>query len=64
MDRTPTRIKDRLREEAGVTAIEYSLLAGLIAVVIVGAVGATGTSMEAIYTAWSVAVLQALAGVR
>ena len=31
-----------LNDEAGVTAIEYGLIAALIAVVIIGAVGTTG----------------------
>jgi pilus assembly protein Flp/PilA len=47
-------------DESGVTAIEYGLLAALIAVTIVGAVSATGTSLGALYTTWSTAVLAAL----
>ena len=34
------------RDESGVTAIEYGLLAALIAVVCIGAFNATGTSLE------------------
>ena len=34
------------KDEAGVTAIEYGLIAGLIAVVIIGAVTAVGTSVS------------------
>ena len=49
------------REDDGVTAIEYGLLAGLIAVVCIAAFQATGTSMAAMYTTWSNAVLAALA---
>jgi len=47
-------------DERGVTAIEYGLLAALIVVAIIGAVSATGTSMAAVYTFWSAAVLGAL----
>ncbi len=51
-----------LADESGVTAIEYGLLAALIAVAIVGAVGATGLSLTAIYDYWSVHVIAALQG--
>lgn len=44
-----TYIKNFLAEEDGVTAIEYGLIAVLIAVVIVGAVTATGTRLKAIF---------------
>jgi len=37
-------------EEAGVTAIEYALIGGLVAVVIVGAVTALGTSVSSLYS--------------
>ncbi|WP_179403639.1 Flp family type IVb pilin [Burkholderia guangdongensis] len=39
-----------LAEEAGVTAIEYGLIAGLIAVVIIGAVSGIGTNLNTIFT--------------
>lgn len=48
------------REDEGVTAIEYGLLAGLIAVVCVVAFQATGVSMGAMYATWSAAVAAAL----
>jgi pilus assembly protein Flp/PilA len=35
-----------LREESGATAIEYGLIAALIAVVIIGAVTAVGTNLS------------------
>lgn len=38
-------IKNFAREEDGVTAIEYGLIAALIAVVIIGAVTVVGTSL-------------------
>jgi len=51
---------DFAANESGVTAIEYGLLAALIAIAIVGGVSATGKSLTALYTAWSAAVLAAL----
>jgi pilus assembly protein Flp/PilA len=39
-------IKKFIRDEDGVTAIEYGLIAALIAVVIIGAVTAVGTSLS------------------
>jgi pilus assembly protein Flp/PilA len=40
-------IKNFIQEEDGVTAIEYGLIAALIAVVIIGAVTSVGTSLSA-----------------
>jgi pilus assembly protein Flp/PilA len=37
-------------DERGVTALEYGLIAGLIAVVIVGSVTALGTTLSATFT--------------
>ena len=51
-----------LADESGVTAIEYGLLAALIAVTIIGAVSATGTSLTAVCKYWSDAVIAALQG--
>ena len=39
-----------LRNDTGVSAIEYALLAGLIAVVIVVSVGTAGTQLLALFT--------------
>ncbi len=39
------------RDESGATAIEYGLLAGLISVVIVGAVVLIGTALDTTFTA-------------
>jgi pilus assembly protein Flp/PilA len=39
-----------LRDEAGVTAIEYGLIAALISVVIIGAAGVVGTNLAAVFT--------------
>ena len=38
-------IRSFLKDELGATAIEYGLIAGLIAVVIIGAVTAVGTNV-------------------
>jgi len=48
------------REEEGVTAIEYGLLAALIAVTCIVAFQVTGTSLTALYVFWSAAVAAAL----
>ena len=42
-------IKRMAREEDGATAIEYGLIAALIAVVIIGAVTALGTGLTATF---------------
>jgi pilus assembly protein Flp/PilA len=39
-------IKQFLNDESGATAIEYGLIAALIAVVIIGAVSAVGTNLQ------------------
>jgi pilus assembly protein Flp/PilA len=39
------------RDERGVTAIEYGLIAGLIAVGLIGALTLTGTSLQAKFNA-------------
>ena len=39
-----------VRREEGQTAIEYALIASLISLVIVGAVGATGTQLSSSFT--------------
>lgn len=49
-----------LREEDGVTAIEYGLLAALIAIACIGALQATGGAMTNMYDYWSQAVIAAL----
>jgi len=54
------RVVDQLGEEAGATAIEYGLVAALIAVTIVAAISATGTSLVAIYNYWSSAISAAI----
>ena len=44
-----TKLLNCLREEKGATAIEYGLIAGLIAVVIITAVALLGTDIEAVF---------------
>lgn len=43
-------IKQFIRDEEGVTAIEYGLIAALIAVVIIAAVTLVGTDLVATFT--------------
>ena len=42
-------IKNFMQEEDGVTAIEYGLIAALIAVVIIGSVTTVGTKLDDIF---------------
>lgn len=42
-------IKNFIREEDGVTAIEYGLIAALIAIVIIAGVTAVGTKLNATF---------------
>jgi pilus assembly protein Flp/PilA len=51
-----TTIKNFLRNESGATAIEYGLIAALIAVVIIGAVTSVGTSLNSTFGKVSTAV--------
>jgi pilus assembly protein Flp/PilA len=44
------RLRRFIRDQAGVTAIEYGLIAALIAVVIIGAVTALGTSVQSTFS--------------
>ncbi len=43
--------KQLLRDEGGANAIDYSLLAGLVAIVIIGAVAAIGDSLSHLFSA-------------
>jgi pilus assembly protein Flp/PilA len=45
-----------IRDEAGVTAIEYGLIAALIAVVIITAVTATGAAVSATFATVAAAI--------
>ena len=47
------------QDQSGVTAIEYGLIAGLIAVVIIGAVTLVGTDLTAMFTSVATALAPA-----
>lgn len=42
-------LKNFIRQDEGVTAIEYGLIAALIAVVIIGIVGTVGTDLKGVF---------------
>ena len=44
-----TKFKQFMRDDSGATAIEYGLIAALIAVVIIGAVTLVGTSLTSTF---------------
>ena len=46
-----------MQDESGATAIEYGLIAALIAVVIIGAVTAVGTKLSTTFTTVSTSLL-------
>ena len=52
-------IQKFVRDEEGVTAIEYGLIAALIAIVIIVAVTAVGTKLNIIFTAVASALVLA-----
>jgi pilus assembly protein Flp/PilA len=45
-----TQAKRFLRDEDGVTAIEYGLIAALIAIVIIGSVKTLGTNLNSVFS--------------
>lgn len=49
MDKFLNATRRFLRDEEGVTAIEYGLIAALIAVVIIAAVGLIGTELDKVF---------------
>ncbi|MDE2289614.1 MAG: Flp family type IVb pilin [Burkholderiales bacterium] len=49
MQKTLDLVRDFARDEEGVTAIEYGLLAALIAVAIIVAAGLVGTNLAAVF---------------
>lgn len=49
MDKLMSEAKKFLQDEQGVTAIEYGLIAALIAVAIIAAVQLTGTNLSAVF---------------
>jgi pilus assembly protein Flp/PilA len=44
-----TKFSKLVRDESGATAIEYGLIAALIAVVIIGALTAVGTNLSSVF---------------
>ena len=46
-----------VKDESGATAIEYGLIAALIAVLIITAVGLVGTRLEAVFEAIAAALV-------
>ena len=59
MQNLTTMLKQFIRDEDGVTAIEYGLIAALIAVVIIGSVQIVGTQFDATFTAIGTALTAA-----
>jgi pilus assembly protein Flp/PilA len=47
------KLRGLRKDKSGVTALEYGLIAGLIAVVIIGAVTTLGTTVSGTFTAIS-----------
>ncbi|CAE6494212.1 Flp/Fap pilin component [Nitrosomonas nitrosa] len=60
MDKLVQSVKNFMREEEGVTAIEYALIAALIAVAIIATVRTVGTDLNTVFTAISTALTGAL----
>ena len=56
------KMKSLLKNEEGVTAIEYGLIAGLIAILIIAAVTTAGESLQAIFEAVATALSAAIGG--
>jgi len=55
-------IKQLIQDEAGATAIEYGLIAGLVAVAIIVALTALGDSLDSLFSQISDAVDSAASG--
>ncbi|RDK06193.1 Flp family type IVb pilin [Cupriavidus lacunae] len=50
MQTLTTMLKQFLRDEEGVTAIEYGLIAALIAIVIIASVQIVGTQLNSVFS--------------
>ncbi|MHA7297380.1 Flp family type IVb pilin [Pseudarthrobacter sp. MDT1-22] len=50
------KLKNRLDNEKGATAVEYGIMVGLIAVVIIVAVSLLGTNLDALFDKVNVAI--------
>lgn len=51
-----------LKDESGVTAVEYGLIAALISVVCIGAMTLVGTQLNAVYTSIGNHIATAIGG--
>lgn len=57
-----TTLRRMIGSTCGATGIEYGLIAGLIALVIIGSLGLLGNNVDGLYHDWSSEVLNALSG--
>lgn len=57
-----TTLRNVLKDESGATAIEYGLIAGLISVAAIGAMGLMGGALNTMFTAVKDALLLAVNG--
>lgn len=57
-----TALRYLIKDQKGATAIEYGLIAGLIAAVLVGALSATGTTLKGIFETIEQAIKTASGG--
>ena len=58
----PKRLTSFLRSNEGVTAIEYGLIAALMAVVIIGSISSLGDEVKITFNLWTTAVSSAING--
>ena len=56
-----TNLKSLIRDESGVTAIEYGLIAALVSVVAIGALQSMGGSLSTMFNTVSAALATAVA---
>ena len=56
------RLAAELRKDKGVTAIEYALIAALIAVIIISSITLVGDEVQITFNTWSSAVHAAISG--
>lgn len=59
-DRIAVRFTAARYVQRGVSAIEYALLAALIAIAVIGALSVTGSANGDIWTRWTTAVITAI----
>lgn len=60
MDNLMVGLKQFIQDEEGVTAIEYGLIAALIAIVIITAVTSVGANLNVVFTTVANALAKAL----